>query len=302
MKPTEAKKLITKFVNNESLEVAYKSYFIQGGLEELYVSFADFCIGQRVNEKNVQATFKEFIKELRANLTEEQKTTLTYSKPFKKNHEVDRPYLVRDKIYIPTPPKAEVIRGDLSHSKSKDGTLPHFKEIMARIKEKVANLTNGADFARLCCDGLAKGITRKMDYRVGSRFITKFWEDNKDNPILPKAVFVCQFLGYDSIPLDFEKGEFNEEFILRHFKRIISNKDLPINSWRYWFIDLTGDRRSQIFNFYQKRLSRLEINEIFIDFYDQNKDRHESKEELYKHFDRWFNKINFKYLHQNNDT
>jgi len=302
MKPVEARKLISKFVNNESIEVAYQSFFIQGGLEELYVSFADFCIGKKVNEKNVQATFYEFIKDLKANLTAEQKDTFIYSMPKKKNREADMPYLVRNKMNIPPAPKAEVIRGDLSASNLKGDTSSHFQEIMARIKEKVSNLTNGLDFARLCCEGLAKGITTKMDYRTGSGYIARFWEENKsDLRLLDQAAFVCQFLGYDSIPIDFKKGEFSKQFILRHFKRIISNRDLPINSWRYWFIELTGDRRDKIFKFYNRKLSRIEINEIFRDFYDQAKDKHETKQDLYNHFDRWFAKINFKYLHQNND-
>ena len=300
MKISEAKKLL-RLIENEIIDNAYQNHFIEGGLEELYVCFTDFCLDKKVNEKNVKAIFYDFINSLRKNSTSEHQHELSLVN-VKKSPLGHMPYVVRNKIYIP-PPKTETpFLAVLSDSNIKVDTLHHLKEIMAQIKGKGANLTNGGTFTRLCCNGLAKGITTKMDYRTGSGFITRFWQENKENKdLLAKAAFVCQLLGYNSTPIDFLKGEFNEQFILSHFKTLINQK-IDFNCWRSWFIDLTGDRRDYLVKFYKRKLSRLDINEIFRDFYEISKDKHETKLDLYNHFDRWFNKINFKYFNQNIDT
>lgn len=300
MKISEAKKLL-RLIENEIIDNAYQNHFIEGGLEELYVCFTDFCLDKKVNEKNVKAIFYDFINSLRKNSTLEHQHELSLVN-VKKSPLGQKPYLVRNKIYIP-PPKTETpFLAVLSDSNIKVDTLHHLKEIMAQIKGKGANLTNEGTFARLCCNGLAKGITTKMDYRTGSGFITRFWQENKENKdLLAKAAFVCQLLGYNSTPIDFLKGEFNEQFILSHFKTLINQK-IDFNSWRSWFIDLTGDRRDYLVKFYKRKLSRLDINEIFRDFYEIGKGKHETKQDLYNHFDRWFAKINWKYFPQSIDN
>ena len=300
MNTKEAKKVL-RLLDENLLDNVYKEFFITGGMEELYICFADFCEipYQKINEKNIKTLFFRFSESLRNNSKQEQNDTILFSMPFSKSPRVEqKPYVVRNKIYIP-PAKTETpFLGDLSHSNIKVDTLHHLKEIMAQIKGKVANLTNGGAFVRLCCNGLAKGITTKMDYRTGSGFIARFWQENKGNKdLLAKAAFVCQLLGYNSTPIDFLKGEFNEEFVLSHFKTLINQK-IDFNSWRSWFIDLTGDRRDYLVKFYKRKLSRLDINEIFRDFYEIGKDKHETKDDLYKHFDRWFAKINWKYFPQ----
>lgn len=303
MKPKDVKKFL-KYIGEEILDNAYEKYFIEGGMEELIVCFADYLLSSSkiLNERNSKALFFSFLKDLDSNESyskSEHQDAFSFSMPIFKSPRVEqKPYVVRNKIYIPPPKTETLFLAVLSDSNIKVDTLHHLKEIMAQIKGKGANLANEGTFTRLCCNGLAKGITTKMDYRTGSGFITRFWQENKKNKdLLAKAAFVCQLLGYNSTPIDFLKGEFNEQFILSHFKTLINQK-IDFNCWRNWFIDLTGDRRDYLVKFYKRKLSRLDINEIFRDFYEIGKDKHETKQDLYNHFDRWFAKINWKYFPQ----
>lgn len=299
MTTKEAKKVL-RLLDQNLLDNVYEKFFITGGMEELYICFADFIDipYQKINEKNIKTLFNAFVKDL----DKEKKDNTFFSLYAKKTS----PNLIlrsdeQNQIYIPPPQNDKPFLAVLSPPNNRVDTLCHFKEIMAQIKEKRANLENREQFVRSCCKGLAKGVTFEMDYRVGSGFIARFWDENKD--ILDKALFVCQFVGYRSIPINFRNGGFSRQFILTTYDGLLKQRiTIDFNSWQSWFVDLTGDRRDYLVSFYNRKLGRLDINQIFRDFYEAANNKHDNKEDLYRHFDRWFAKLNFKYFPQSIDN